>query len=109
MTAAWTAASLPGVRLGITVSRRMSRRSIDRSLVKRIVREAFRHAAGPLDQFAVRDGLRLDLSFRVKRAIESTGAGGRPPLTRLRAQLRADAEAAFGTVQRHFAMANPHD
>lgn len=87
----------------------MSRRSIDRSLVKRIVREAFRHAAGALDQFAARDRLALDLSFRMKRAIDSTRAGRRPSLTLLRAQLRADAEAALGAVHRHFAVATFDD
>ncbi len=103
MTAAWSAAPRPAVRLGITVSGRMSPRSIDRSLVKRIVREAFRQAAEPLERLAERDGVAIAVSFRLKRPVAPTSSATRPALSAWRSALRTDADAALAALQRHLA------
>jgi ribonuclease P protein component len=98
MTAYWAATERPGVRLGLTISRKMARRAVDRTLVKRIVREAFRHRAAPLLRAAGHAGQRVDVVVRLKRTV-AAGISGRPSQRHWRRELRESADALLSTLQ----------
>lgn len=62
---------LPGIRLGITVSRRAAARAVVRNRVKRQVREAFRHwraRCSGLDIVVVAQPLKLPIAAPALRA-----------------------------------------
>ena len=98
MMACWVATERPGVRLGLTISRRMARRAVDRTLVKRIVREAFRQRGDPLLFAASEAGQRVDVVVRLKRTVV-VGTPGRPPLRLWRRELRENADALLSALQ----------
>jgi RNase P protein component len=98
MTACWAATERPGVRLGLTISRKMARRAVDRTLVKRIVREAFRHRAAPLLRAAGKAGQRVDVVVRLKRTV-AAGTSSQPSQRLWRRELRESADALLSTLQ----------
>lgn len=109
MSAAWIAtAERRGVRLGITVGKRMAHRSIDRVLVKRLVREAFRHAAPALDRAALRAGAAVDVSMRLKSPLGVPGAPRRPALAPLRRALRAEVDELLAALEKRLSTLEPH-
>ena len=109
MTAAWNATDdARRARLGITVGKRMARRSIDRALVKRIVREAFRHAAATLDRAAVRGGVAVDVSVRLKAPLGEPGSPSRPALAALRRALRGEADRLLEALNGRLAAIEVH-
>jgi ribonuclease P protein component len=102
MTAAWSPSPQPAVRFGVTVGKRNAHRAVDRAVVKRTLREAGRHAAPALECACARQGLRLDVAFRLKAA-RDRAAAGQPSLIAWRRALRAEADALLDRLGRHLA------
>jgi ribonuclease P protein component len=103
MTAAWFPDEAAAVRFGATVGKRNARRAVDRALVKRILREASRRAAPALEALCAHQGLRLDVSFRLKAPRNQATEVPPVSLTAWRLALRAEADWLLGRLHRHIA------
>ena len=97
MNAALVPDAAGGIRLGLTVPKRMARRAIDRNLCKRVARAALQAARPALDACCAARQQRVDLIVRLKSPLPPVADYAR---TRWRTELRAEADALLGALLR---------